>query len=169
MVKELKAGGATAALAKPAGPVDDTKYFSLDDIKAHGTKADAWLAVNGEVLDVSAFIDKHPGGEQAIMAYVGKDATAEWNQIHKPGTVEKVGLKLGAKKLGKLGSPPAAGGAPAADAGISLDEIAKHNKKDDAWLVVNGDVLDVTGFIDNHPGGVQALWQWLARMQLRIG
>jgi len=162
MVKKLKAGGASAAPAAPAGPVDDTKYFSLDDIKAHNTKADAYIAVNGEVLDVSAFIDKHPGGEQAIMAYVGKDATAEWNQIHKPGTVEKVGLKLGAKKLGKLGSPPAAGGAapagaPAADAGISLDEIAKHNKKDDAWLVVNGDVLDVTGFIDNHPGGVQAI------------
>ena len=41
--------------------------------------------VNGEAIDVTKWITIHPGGEQAIMAYLGKDATEEWNMIHKPG------------------------------------------------------------------------------------
>ena len=40
---------------------------------------------------------------------------------------------------------------------ISLDEVAKHNKKDDVWVVVKGCVLDCTKFLDDHPGGVQAI------------
>ena len=41
--------------------------------------------MNGEAIDVTKWISIHPGGEQAIMAYLGKDATEEWNMIHKPG------------------------------------------------------------------------------------
>lgn len=36
---------------------------------------------------------------------------------------------------------------------ISLDELAKHNSKDDLWVAVNGQVLDVTSFQNDHPGG----------------
>ena len=32
-------------------------------------------------------------------------------------------------------------------------EIAKHNKKDDAWVVIDGNVYDVTKYVDLHPGG----------------
>ncbi len=34
----------------------------------------------------------------------------------------------------------------------TLDEVAKHNKKEDLWFVVHGKVYDVTKF-DDHPGG----------------
>ena len=32
-------------------------------------------------------------------------------------------------------------------------EIAKHNRKDDAWVVIDGNVYDVTKYIELHPGG----------------
>jgi len=35
----------------------------------------------------------------------------------------------------------------------TLEEVEKHNKESDAWLVVNGYVADVTAFIPDHPGG----------------
>lgn len=37
----------------------------------------------------------------------------------------------------------------------SLEEIAKHNTKEDCWFAVNGEVYDVTPFIASakHPGG----------------
>ena len=35
----------------------------------------------------------------------------------------------------------------------TLDEVAKHNKKTDAWIVVDGIVADVTKWIPKHPGG----------------
>lgn len=36
---------------------------------------------------------------------------------------------------------------------ISKTELAKHNKRSDAWIAINGNVYDVTKWIDNHPGG----------------
>merc|ERR1719237_1152272 len=42
-------------------------------------------------------------------------------------------------------------------AGYSLDEVAKHNKKGDCWVVVAGQVLNVTNFLSEHPGGELAI------------
>ncbi|AJP40658.1 AHL_G0040180.mRNA.1.CDS.1 [Saccharomyces cerevisiae] len=36
---------------------------------------------------------------------------------------------------------------------ISPAEVAKHNKPDDCWVVINGYVYDLTRFLPNHPGG----------------
>ena len=33
---------------------------------------------------MTEFLKTHPGGEAAIMAFAGKDASVEWNMIHKP-------------------------------------------------------------------------------------
>merc|ERR1719252_530623 len=42
-------------------------------------------------------------------------------------------------------------------AGIPLDEVAKHTTKEDCWVVVAGDVLNVTSFLPEHPGGELAI------------
>ena len=44
-----------------------------------------------------------------------------------------------------------------------MEEIAKHNKKDDLWIVVKGIVLDVTNWLDEHPGGANALFNFMGR------
>jgi len=36
---------------------------------------------------------------------------------------------------------------------FTMEEVARHNKADDAWLVIDGDVYDITKFIKFHPGG----------------
>lgn len=36
---------------------------------------------------------------------------------------------------------------------ISFDEVTQHNSVDDCWMVIGGQVLDVTEFIAFHPGG----------------
>ncbi|CAK9054827.1 unnamed protein product [Durusdinium trenchii] len=50
---------------------------------------DAWMVLFGEVLDVTKFVPIHPGGEDTIHMYLGKDATEEWVEIHTPETLEK--------------------------------------------------------------------------------
>lgn len=45
----------------------------------------------------------------------------------------------------------------------SMEEVQKHNKKDDLWIVVKGIVLDVTNWLDEHPGGPQALFSHMGR------
>jgi cytochrome b involved in lipid metabolism len=37
------------------------------------------------------------------------------------------------------------------------DEIKKHNRLDDCWIVVNDAVYDVTKFMKNHPGGGEVI------------
>ena len=40
-----------------------------------------------------------------------------------------------------------------ADTPRTWDEIRKHNKKNDCWVVVDNVVYDMTPFLDEHPGG----------------
>jgi cytochrome b involved in lipid metabolism len=46
---------------------------------------------------------------------------------------------------------------------FSMEEVAKHNKKDDIWVVVDGQVLDVTSFLPDHPGGEKAILLYAGR------
>ena len=32
----------------------------------------------------------------------------------------------------------------------TVEEVARHNKKDDAWLIYNGQVLDITKWVSSH-------------------
>ncbi|GAA5863209.1 hypothetical protein JCM8547_002866 [Rhodosporidiobolus lusitaniae] len=46
---------------------------------------------------------------------------------------------------------------------IGMDEVKKHNTKDDCWAAVNGQVLDVTKFLPDHPGGAKAIVLYAGR------
>jgi succinate dehydrogenase/fumarate reductase flavoprotein subunit len=41
--------------------------------------------------------------------------------------------------------------------GYTLEEVAKHTTKNDCWVVVSGQVLNVTNFLPTHPGGELAI------------
>ena len=37
---------------------------------------------------------------------------------------------------------------------FTMDEVSKHNKKSDAWIVIHGNVYNITKWIPDHPGGM---------------
>merc|ERR1712048_1155695 len=41
--------------------------------------------------------------------------------------------------------------------GYTLEEVAKHTVKGDCWVVVAGQVLNVSNFLSQHPGGELAI------------
>lgn len=45
----------------------------------------------------------------------------------------------------------------------TVDEVKKHNTKDDLWVIIDGQVLDVTKFAPDHPGGEAALMLYAGR------
>lgn len=41
----------------------------------------------------------------------------------------------------------------------TYEEVAKHNHIKDAWVVIAGKVYDITGFLDEHPGGEEIIFE----------
>jgi hypothetical protein len=90
------------------------------------------VVLHDRVLDVTAFLADHPGGELAILTFAGKDATAEFDMIHPPDVIEKY-LDASATKgvvAGSAAAAAAAAGGGAAAGGASKGPVGKG--KDDA-------------------------------------
>merc|ERR1740133_487562 len=66
-----------------------------------------------------------------------------------------------AAKAPVSGEAPASGGGGGGGGGgaggYTLADVAKHTTKTDCWVVVSGNVLDVTSFLSEHPGGELAI------------
>ncbi|XP_074588451.1 uncharacterized protein LOC141844312 [Curcuma longa] len=57
------------------------RVFQLSQVAPHNTKRDAWLVINGRVLDVTMFLEDHPGGSEVLIEAAGKDATAGFDAV----------------------------------------------------------------------------------------
>jgi succinate dehydrogenase/fumarate reductase flavoprotein subunit len=90
-----------------------------------------------------------------VFGRVSGDSVASYLLQTTGAIVQKAGGRLSAL-AGQLGSgsstpapaaptaAPAAAPGKAASGAYTMEEVAKHNKKDDVWVVVDGQVLDVT-------------------------
>ncbi|KAF3480922.1 cytochrome b2 [Arthroderma uncinatum] len=59
------------------------------EVAEHSSTASCWVVVHGKAYDVTDFLPEHPGGQKIILKYAGKDATAEFDPIHPPDTLDK--------------------------------------------------------------------------------
>ena len=78
--EEKKTEAAAKGSPTPAGG----NAYSVEEVAKHNKKDDCWVIIDGKVLDVTAFLPDHPGGEKAILLYAGRDATEEFNMLHDP-------------------------------------------------------------------------------------
>ena len=46
---------------------------------------------------------------------------------------------------------------------VTWDEVRKHSKASDAWIVIDGKAYDVTKYAAGHPGGPEWILEWLGK------
>jgi len=77
-----------------------TQIYSMTDVSSHKDAKSCWTAINGNVYDLTSWIDEHPGGREAILYICGKDGTEAFNTQH--GGQARPEAELKAFLIGKL-------------------------------------------------------------------
>lgn len=93
--------GATAPTGSNTNPSGSSaSSYTLSQIAGHATASSCWSAINGGVYDLTNWIVKHPGGQQAILSICGKDGSAAFNNQHYGS--QKIANLLASFKIGTL-------------------------------------------------------------------
>lgn len=96
----LVATTSAATSATTSAVTASVKTYTMAEIALHNQKSDCWMSVNGQVLDVTGFISKHPGGDE-ILKGCGKDASNYFKKVpgHMKGVAQMLLKKLAIGKL----------------------------------------------------------------------
>ena len=88
----------SAEESKPAEPVASGN--TMERVKANNTASSCWTVINGNVYDLTKWINSHPGGSGAIRSLCGTDGTSAYNGMH--GNQGKPQSRLAGYLLGPL-------------------------------------------------------------------
>jgi len=61
---------------------NDRRIFTWEEVAAHNRKEDCYVALYGQVLDITNFLQKHPGGPAVLLSVSGKDGTSAFETVH---------------------------------------------------------------------------------------
>ena len=90
-------GGGSAPAQKP---VSTNLPLTLDEVKKHNSAGDCWSIIDGNVYDLTNWVESHPGGKERITAICGKDGTSSFLGKHSNSNSAK--SQLTRFELGKL-------------------------------------------------------------------
>ncbi|KAI0562487.1 Cytochrome B5 [Gracilaria domingensis] len=60
---------------------EDLPAHSSIEVAKHTSPNDAWLIVGGKVLDITSWLNEHPGGDDVLLDLAGRDATREFEDV----------------------------------------------------------------------------------------
>jgi L-lactate dehydrogenase (cytochrome) len=166
-IKAVPTQGVTGAIVSPGLPAAGSQAtIPREEVAKHNTREDCWCVINGQVFDLTGFLDEHPGGAGIIMKYAGKDGSKAFNPIHPRDIVKTL---PGSKKLGAAfpAEAPKEEAKPAAVEAAEVDEdeipdisqminvwdfegIAKKKVTPEAWAYLMSGADDELAFRENH-------------------
>jgi cytochrome b involved in lipid metabolism len=76
--------------------------YTAAQVAAHDSAQSCWTSISGNVYDLTAWIDQHPGGQAPILSLCGTDGTAAFMQQH--GGQGRPEQELATFKIGALAS-----------------------------------------------------------------
>jgi len=82
----------------------DDSYISAMELAKHWKPSDAWIAIDGEVYDITSLLESHPGGSAILLDYAGRDATEAFHHLKHSELARSIlpGLSVGKLKEGEV-------------------------------------------------------------------
>eukprot|EP00521_Asterionellopsis_glacialis_P008400 CAMPEP_0195285398 /NCGR_PEP_ID=MMETSP0707-20130614/3242_1 /TAXON_ID=33640 /ORGANISM="Asterionellopsis glacialis, Strain CCMP134" /LENGTH=1388 /DNA_ID=CAMNT_0040344885 /DNA_START=294 /DNA_END=4460 /DNA_ORIENTATION=+ len=77
---------------------DSNRQVAIEELEQHNTSGDCWVAIHGNVYDMTEFAKEHPGGPEHIIKVAGTDGTEAFDRVHK----KKKLLRLTEVEIGSL-------------------------------------------------------------------
>lgn len=66
-----------------------SKTFTADEVAKHNKPDDCWVIVKNVVMDLTSFLDNHPGGRESIIKFAGQDATESFDMLHEDNVIAR--------------------------------------------------------------------------------
>lgn len=63
-------------------PAEHPTAWNSAEVARHNRRGDCWMAIQGKVYDVTAYLEYHPGGAEELMRGAGLDATSLFAEAH---------------------------------------------------------------------------------------
>lgn len=57
--------------------------YTLAMVSENDSESSCWSAINGNVYDLTDWINSHPGGPSRILSLCGSDGSASFNSMHE--------------------------------------------------------------------------------------
>jgi hypothetical protein len=80
--------------------------YTWQEVAEHNTEKSAWAYCDNDVLDVTPWINEHPGGRRKILMFAGRDLTHVLPTYHPLIYDAKMAHILRPLKVGELSGPP---------------------------------------------------------------
>lgn len=94
-----QAGEASAPMAE--------KRFALDAVAAHAGQESCWMAIDGGVYDLTAYLPEHPTRPSIILPWCGKEASVAYRTKNKGRKHSaEADRRLAAYRIGALADAP---------------------------------------------------------------
>jgi cytochrome b involved in lipid metabolism len=61
---------------------NDPTCVTLEELKRHSTAHDCWVAMHGNVYDLTFYANFHPGGSRIVTKLAGTDGTSDYDIFH---------------------------------------------------------------------------------------
>lgn len=133
----------------PAPAARRTRLISPASLAKHTTESSVWVARHGKVYDVTDFTPDHPGGDDLVMRYAGKDMADIMDDVTEHAHSDSAYALLEEYLIGRLPQTPEEEAACA-----KADEGGAEFTGKDADIIITDDFVpgdsDVTADFQKH-------------------
>lgn len=67
----------------PTAEVTTQSGYTMDKVRQNNSASSCWSIINGNVYNLTKWINSHPGGRSAITEICGRDGTSSFNSQHR--------------------------------------------------------------------------------------